>query len=101
SGLAISFASTTPGVCTVSGNTVTLVAAGTCTIVASQDGNGNYLAAASVARSFTVGTAGAAQTITFASLPGRAIGEAPFALSATASSGLTVSFSSLTPGVCA
>jgi hypothetical protein len=39
SGLAVAFASTTTGVCTVSGNTATFVAAGTCTIQATQAGN--------------------------------------------------------------
>jgi len=40
------------------------------------------------------------QSITFASLPDRVFGSAPFAVSATASSGLAVSFSSLTVPVC-
>ena len=39
SGLSVSFASTTTTVCTVSGNTVTLVAVGKCTIQATQSGN--------------------------------------------------------------
>lgn len=42
SGLPVSYASTTPAVCTVAGNTVTMVAAGTCTITATQAGNGVY-----------------------------------------------------------
>jgi hypothetical protein len=54
SGLAVSFASTTLTVCTVSGSTVTIVAAGTCSITASQAGNAIYAAAASVTQSFTV-----------------------------------------------
>ena len=54
SSLAVTFASQTPAICTVSGATVTLHALGTCTIAASQDGNGNYNAAADVPRSFTV-----------------------------------------------
>lgn len=41
-----------------------------------------------------------AQTITFDPLPKRTLGDPPFALSATASSGLPVSFSSSTPAVC-
>ncbi len=41
----------------------------------------------------------AAQTITFAALPGKSIGDAPFALTATASSGLAVSYSSSNPSV--
>ena len=54
SGLAVSFASLSAGVCTVSGSTVTLVAAGACTIVANQAGNQAYNAAQSVTRSFAV-----------------------------------------------
>ncbi|MGA2117739.1 MAG: hypothetical protein ABSH56_23645 [Bryobacteraceae bacterium] len=57
SGLAVSFASTTAPVCTVSGNTVTLVAVGTCTIQATQAGNATYAAATPVNQSFAV-TAG-------------------------------------------
>ena len=63
SGLAVSFTSTTTGVCTVSGNSVTLVSAGTCSINASQAGNANYQAAPTVARSFAVTQGG--QTISF------------------------------------
>jgi hypothetical protein len=59
SGLPVSFTSTTATVCTVSGATVSLVAIGTCTIQATQGGNGNYSAAAAVSQSFTV-TAGLA-----------------------------------------
>jgi uncharacterized protein YkwD len=40
------------------------------------------------------------QSITMGTLSGRTYGDAPFALSATASSGLAVSFSSTTPSVC-
>jgi hypothetical protein len=44
----------TPGVCTVSGSTVTPVTAGTCTISADQAGNNNYLAAPQKSLSFTI-----------------------------------------------
>jgi sugar lactone lactonase YvrE len=54
SGLAVSFGSTTPAVCTVSGATATLVIAGTCTIQATQAGNANYAAAAPVNQGFQV-----------------------------------------------
>ena len=54
SGLAVTFASTTPSVCTVSGATVTLTAAGTCTIEATQAGDTNYAAATPVDQSFEV-----------------------------------------------
>jgi hypothetical protein len=42
----------------------------------------------------------AAQTITFGALPNKALGDADFTVSATASSGLPVSFTTTTPSVC-
>ena len=59
SGLPVSFASSTAGVCTVSGNVVIAVAqnanSATCTIVGSQSGNSTYWAAATpVTNSFTI-----------------------------------------------
>jgi len=54
SGLPISYASLTPSVCTVSGDQVTTLAEGVCTIRASRAGNVSYLAAADVERSFQV-----------------------------------------------
>ena len=54
SGNAVSFASTTPSICTVSGTTVTLVGVGSCSITASQAAGGNYAAATSVTKSFTI-----------------------------------------------
>jgi YVTN family beta-propeller protein len=65
SALPVSFASDTPGACAVAGSTVTITAVGTCTIDASQAGNGSYLAASDVTQSFAI-THGVAieQTIT-------------------------------------
>lgn len=57
SGLAISFASSSPAVCTVSGSMVTFVAAGTCTVTASAAGNSTYAAASQVTQNFTVNPA--------------------------------------------
>lgn len=54
SGLPVSFRPETPSVCTMTGSTVTLVAAGTCTITANQPGNSAYLPAPQVSQSFTV-----------------------------------------------
>ena len=98
SSLTVSFASTTSAICTVAGATVTLVSAGTCTIVASQAGDINDAAAATVSRSFmvTLGT----QTISFGALADQIFGISPFDLGATATSGLTVSFASATATVC-
>jgi alpha-tubulin suppressor-like RCC1 family protein len=54
SGLAVAFTSLTPSVCTVSGNVVTPLAAGTCTIAANQPGDAIYLAAPEVVRSIEI-----------------------------------------------
>lgn len=53
-GLTPSFTSGSLSTCTVSGTTVTLVAAGTCTINADQIGDTYYAAASQVQRSFTI-----------------------------------------------
>ena len=99
SGLAVTFTSTTTGVCTVSGTTATFIASGTCTIDANQAGNSDdYAAAPTVAQSFTV--KGEAQTITFATSRNPDLWERRCRFGATASSGLTVSFTSTTTGVC-
>jgi hypothetical protein len=75
----------------MSGSTVHLTGAGSCTITASQAGDGNYNAAANVPQTFAIG--GANQTITFDALADRTLGDPDFDVSATASSGLVVSFS--------
>ena len=101
SGLPVSFASGTTSVCTVSGSALTLVAAGACTINASQAGNSTYSPAATVSRSFTINPATLLlQTITFNAPATQTIGVAPPALSATSTSGLSVSFASGTTSVC-
>ncbi|HUA61137.1 MAG TPA: hypothetical protein VML19_20400, partial [Verrucomicrobiae bacterium] len=101
SGLTVSFASLTPTVCKVSGTTASLSAAGTCTILAGQDGNSRYAAARPVSQSFAVlATPGKApQTITFGPIAAQSV-TTTLALSASASSGLPVTFESETAQVC-
>ncbi|MGN6562082.1 MAG: hypothetical protein ACTHMU_05415 [Thermomicrobiales bacterium] len=66
SGLTVSFSSLTTPVCTVSGTTVTVVSAGSCTIRASQADNSNYNAAPNVDHTFTVSaTAASGLPVTF------------------------------------
>ena len=89
SGIAVTF-STDSTACSVSGNTVTLIAAGSCAIKADQIGNDRYTAAPQVIRTFTI--AFASQTITFNALVTRTYGDPDFTVGATASSGLAVSF---------
>ena len=52
--LPVDYTSTTPDQCTVTDGVITLVGPGTCTIKATQAGNGSWEPAAAVSRSFTV-----------------------------------------------
>jgi|JI10StandDraft_1071094.scaffolds.fasta_scaffold00349_24 hypothetical protein len=88
--LPVSYVSSNTNVATIVGSTVTIVGAGTTTITASQAGNEIFNAAPNVPRDLVVNKAN--QTITFNALPAKALGDAPFTLGATASSGLTVSY---------
>ncbi len=54
SGLPVSFSSQTSSVCTVSGTTIHIIATGTCTVRASQSGDGSHNAAGNVDQSFNV-----------------------------------------------
>jgi Leucine-rich repeat (LRR) protein/PKD repeat protein len=92
SGLDVSYTSSDLTVATIDGSTVSIVGAGTTTITASQAGDDNYLAATEVQQTLTVEKA--AQTITFGALDNKTFGDADFGLTATASSGLDVSYSS-------
>ncbi|MFN8985745.1 MAG: hypothetical protein ACK5VR_05480, partial [Burkholderiales bacterium] len=98
SGNPVTFASTTPTICTVSGTTATIVSAGTCILTANQAGSATYSAAPQVSATVVINKA--SQTISFAVLADKTIGNLPFTVSATASSALAVSFSSLTTPVC-
>jgi hypothetical protein len=51
------FSGSSPGVCTVSGATVTYVAVGQCVVDANQAGNGTYEAAPEVQQTITVNPA--------------------------------------------
>ncbi|SEI12628.1 Fibronectin type III domain-containing protein [Rheinheimera pacifica] len=53
-GYVVTFSSATPAICTVSGATLSFVAAGSCTIDANQPGDAAISAAATVSRTFTV-----------------------------------------------
>ena len=65
--LAVSF-SASGGACSVSGATVTVTSAGSCTITAEQAGDANYNAATSVSQSFTVAKATASISVSGASV---------------------------------
>ena len=100
SGLAVSFNSTTPDVCTVNGATVSGVSAGTCTVTADQAGNANYVAALPATRDITV--AKASQAIgTISILPSTLAVNGSSTINATGgASGTAVTFGTTTGAIC-
>ena len=86
------------GSCGVTGYEVTVVSFGTCRIAATQPGNGDYIAADEIARSFEVSRA--PQTISFSTLVNRDVIAAPFSASVNSSSGLPVTLHSVDTSVC-
>ena len=95
------FTSATPSVCSLTGSSVTFVGVGACTLLADQAGNADWVAAAEVSQSFTVGQA--SQVITFTSTPpsNAVFGGPGFTVSATGgASGNPVTFTSGSPSVC-
>jgi hypothetical protein len=132
SNLTVALSSSNTAVATVSGFSISPIGAGTTTISATQAGNVNYLAAATVTQVLTATTAPIAQTIAFAALSPRRVASlkdvysaasliatstslsfadatsvaqanarsnGSFALVATASSGLPVTFTSTVTNV--
>ncbi|GHN02106.1 hypothetical protein WSM22_35950 [Cytophagales bacterium WSM2-2] len=97
SGLSVAYASSNTAVATISGNVVTIVGGGTTDITASQAGNGTYLPAPAVVRTLTVNKAN--QTITFGTIPTKTFGDPNFALTATSTSGLTISYTTANDNV--
>ncbi len=98
SGLAVSFNSQSMNYCTVNTNNIaSFIAIGTCTIQATQAGDSTYAAATAVTRTFAV--TGEPQTITFNN-PGAQIVGTQLPLTASASSGLAVSFNSQSMNYC-
>jgi hypothetical protein len=100
SGLPVSYSSTTPTVCSVNSVTgvVTDLAAGSCIIVANQSGNTQYAPAPEATQSLSV-VFNPNQSISFGTAPALSLGGTAM-VSATATSGLPVSYSSRTPAVC-
>jgi hypothetical protein len=93
SGLTVAFTidGSSTGTGSIAGNALTITGAGTIVIDANQAGNGNYTAATQLQRTIIVNKA--AQTINFtAPISPVTFGVAPVTLSATSTSGLTVTF---------
>lgn len=97
SGLPVAFSSKAPSICTVTGNTVAGVGTGYCKIAASQPGDAAYAAAPASTAIFKI--ARQSQRIVFDSFPQVTTGGLG-TVTATASSGLPVMFTSKTPTVC-
>ncbi|TAJ80863.1 MAG: fibronectin type III domain-containing protein [Gallionellaceae bacterium] len=100
SGLAVSYSSITPAVCSVHAvsGLVGALATGTCIVAADQSGNDEFAPAAQVVQNLAVAF-NPNQTISFGAAPGLSVyGTATVA--AAASSGLAVSYSSATPVIC-
>jgi hypothetical protein len=98
SGLPVTFTVVQNGNCSVSGNVVTFLNVGNCGVIANQAGNNVYAAAPQVGQIVVVNNP-VSQTITFGSLPNEKVGS-QLTVSATASSGLPVSFTVVQNGNC-
>jgi ribosomal protein S11 len=99
SGLPVSFTLVPNGNCSLSGSVVTLLNTGNCGVVASQAGNTIYAAAPAVGQVIVVNATQMPQTITFKAIPAQKVGTT-LTVSATASSGLPVSFTLVPNGNC-
>jgi alpha-tubulin suppressor-like RCC1 family protein len=94
--LAVTYTSATPLVCTVAAGKVTAVAGGRCEITAAQAGDTTFNAATATLELFVDRTA---NVMTFTAAD-RAYSATPFALAASATSGLPVSYSAMPASVC-
>ncbi len=112
SGLTVSLASTTSGICTITGGgTLAFLTSGTCTITANQAGNGSTQAAPQVAVTFTVAavapgaptigaaTAGSSQASVAFTAPGSTGGSAITSYTVTSSPGAFTGSGSSSPVV--
>ncbi len=105
SNLSVSFASTTPAVCTVSGTTLALVAAGACTVTASQTGNASFAPATPVSNTFAINAAPGAPTFTAGTPVGSLNVSATatpsqFTFAVTSNSAGAITYAATTPLVC-
>ncbi|MDG6106580.1 hypothetical protein Daura_26535 [Dactylosporangium aurantiacum] len=98
SGLPVRYTSSSTDVCTVDGDVVTLHRQGRCTIRGTQPGNASFAAAEPASTTFAV--LGRAQRITWARTPDTPVTAGTVRVSATASSGLPVAYTSGTPRTC-
>ncbi|WP_162604869.1 MBG domain-containing protein [Geomonas ferrireducens] len=97
SGLPLTFRSSDPGVARIVGNVVTITGAGSAVITASQGGSGDLETAPEKSQTFIVHRSG--QQVTFSSPAQKVVGDPPFELEGSATSGLAVSYQSSDPTV--
>lgn len=97
SGLPVTFSSNTPDTCTVSGNTLSLLKAGECSVTATQAGGDGY-APASSSQLFVIPKR--PQVISFLNPGWQPLDSEPVPLTATSSLGRPLTFTSTTPDVC-
>jgi hypothetical protein len=98
SGLAVTFSSTTPTICTVVGSSVTALATGSCIVVANQAGNANYTSAVQATQ--TIDVSAGSQTISFGSAPLLSVGATGLVTATGGASDNAVTFGTTTPNVC-
>ena len=100
SGLAVSFASTTPSICTVDAvsGVVQGLSVGNCVVTADQAGNAVWASAAKAFQTIIV-SGGQPQTLSFESAPVAAVHDV-VTVKALSSAGLPVTYSSLTSTIC-
>ena len=101
SGLTVTFASSTPSVCSVASNAIRIVTAGTCTITANQAGDSVYGPATQVSKTLTISKASSSvsvsgsTTFTYNGLP-----QGPTSSTVTGSTGaVTYSYIGVAPTV--
>ncbi len=97
SGLPVTYTSSNTAVATIVAGKIHIVGIGSTNITASQTGNCSYHEAISVTRTLQVTKAD--QTINLPNLPSKRLKDPDFALNATSTSGLAVSYTSSNPSV--
>ena len=97
SGLPVTLSSSSPAVCTTSGFTISLLTAGTCSVTASQAGDGTYKPASQL-RTFTVSQV--VQTITFVKPAAQFLNMPTLTVNPTSTGPLPITLASTTPAVC-
>ncbi|MDE5608144.1 MAG: hypothetical protein K2I64_04330 [Muribaculaceae bacterium] len=88
----IRYESSNSKVATIEGDEVTITGAGSCHITAYAAGDNNYYDASPVSQELTVQKG--SQTVTFETVEDKTYGDAPFSLTASSSTGKTITFKS-------